>query len=58
MISNTKVSENKRLKDGITIRTSLFETDDISLKQYKRTYLEDIINDLLDKNYRENFSGI
>ncbi len=59
MINNTnKVSENKRLKDGITIRISLFKADDISLKQYKykETYLEDIyINDLLDKTYRENF---
>ncbi len=42
MINNTnKVSENKRLKDGITIRISLFKADDISLKQYKykETYL-------------------
>lgn len=59
MINNSnKITQNKKLIDGINLDEALFEKKDIHLRKYKYqgVYLEDIyIEDLLNKGYRENF---
>ena len=58
IMNSTSITNNQTLISNIDIEKSLFKLNDVYLKKYKfkGSFIENIkINDLLDKEYREDF---